>query len=128
MGSDCCLDPFDEWFGLEVLILREADWGPEFPQYAGKLNALPGLSRKQAIRAMTINGAYQMHQEQVSGSLERGKLADLIVLDQNLTTVLPDDISDTDVLMTMVGGKRVWEDPSFSGTRTRHTRRSLMLR
>ena len=62
---------------------------------------------------MTINGAYQMHQEQVSGSLERGKLADLIVLDQNITTVPLDDISDTDVLMTMVGGKRVWEDPSF---------------
>jgi predicted amidohydrolase YtcJ len=113
LGSDCCLDPFDEWFDLEVAILREADWGAEFPQFAGKLNALPGLTLKQGIRAVTINGAYQMHQEKVTGSLKKGKLADLIVLDQNITKVPRDDISDTDVLMTMVGGKRVWVDPGF---------------
>jgi predicted amidohydrolase YtcJ len=40
-------------------------------------------------------------------------LADLIVLDQNVTKVPLDDISETHVLMTMVGGKRVWEDPAF---------------
>ena len=54
-----------------------------------------------------------MHQEKVTGSLEKGKLADLVVLDQNITKVPLDDISDTDVLMTMVGGKRVWVDPSM---------------
>ena len=113
LGSDCCLDPFDEWFDLEVAILREADWGPEFPQFAGKLNALPGLTLKQGIRAVTINAAYQMHQAKVTGSLEKGKLADLIVLDQNITKVPRDDISETDVLMTMVGGKEVWTDPAF---------------
>ena len=113
LGSDCCLDPFDEWFDLEVAILREADWGPEFPQFDGKLNALPGLTLRQGIRAMTINGAYQMHQERITGSLETGKLADLIVLDQNITRVAREDIGNTDVLMTMVGGKRVWKDPDF---------------
>jgi predicted amidohydrolase YtcJ len=115
LGSDCCLDPFDEWFDLEVAILREADWGPEFPQFAGKLNALPGLSLRQGIRAVTINGAYQMHQEQVTGSLEQGKLADLVVLNQNITKVPLDDIGNTDVLMTLVGGKKVWVDPSVQG-------------
>jgi predicted amidohydrolase YtcJ len=113
LGSDCCLDPFDEWFDLEVAILREADWGPEFPQFAGKLNALPGLSLRQGIRAVTINGAYQMHQQKISGSLERGKLADLVVLNQNITRVPREAIGDTDVLMTMVGGKQVWVDPDF---------------
>lgn len=113
LGSDCCLEPFDEWFNLEVSILREGDWGPAFPEFSGKLNALPGLSRAEGIRAVTINGAYQMHQEKVTGSLERGKLADLIVLDQNIMRVPRDDISETDVLMTMVGGKRVWTDPAF---------------
>ena len=77
------------------------------------LNALPGLTLEQGIRAVTINAAYQMHQEKVTGSLEKGKLADLIVLDQNITKVPRDDIGDTDVLMTMVGGKRVWVDPAF---------------
>jgi predicted amidohydrolase YtcJ len=113
LGSDCCLDPFDEWFDLEVAILREADWGPEFPQFDGKLNALPGLTRRQAIRTMTIHGAYQMHQQRVTGSLVKGKLADLIVLDQNITKVPAEAIGDTDVLLTMVGGRKVWEDPDF---------------
>lgn len=113
LGSDCCLDPFDEWFDLEVSILREADWGPDFPEFGGKLNALPGLSLGEGIRAITINGAYQMHQEKVTGSLEVGKLADLVVLDQNLTKIPLDDISKTDVLMTMVGGRVMWRDPSF---------------
>jgi predicted amidohydrolase YtcJ len=113
LGSDCCLDPFDEWFDLEVAILREADWGPEFPQFAGKLNALPGLSRREAIRAGTINAAYQMHQEDITGSLERGKLADLVVLDQNIAKVPAERIGDTDVLMTMVGGRKVWVDAAF---------------
>ena len=54
---------------------------------------------------MTINGAYQMHQERSPGSLERGKLADLIVLDRDLFAHAdPDDISETEVEMTMVGG------------------------
>ncbi|MEV0586114.1 amidohydrolase [Nonomuraea sp. NPDC050310] len=113
LGSDCCLDPFDEWFDLEAAVLREADWGKEFPQYAGKVNKLPGLTLAEGIRAVTYNGAYQMHQEKITGSLEKGKLADLIVLDQNITKVPLDDISETDVLMTMVGGKQVWVDPKF---------------
>jgi predicted amidohydrolase YtcJ len=113
LGIDCCLDPFKEWFDLEVSILREADWGKDFPQYAGKVNALPGLSVAEAIRAVTLNGAYQMHQEKVTGSIETGKLADLVVLNQNITKVPLDDISETKVLMTMVGGKKVWTDERF---------------
>jgi predicted amidohydrolase YtcJ len=66
----------------------------------------------EAIRAVTINGAYQMHQEQVTGSLQKGKLADLVVLNQNLTEIDPEQIGDTDSLLTMVGGKKVWVDPS----------------
>jgi predicted amidohydrolase YtcJ len=113
LGSDCCVDPFDEWFALEVGILREADWGPEFPEFEGKLNALPGLSVEEGIRAATIHGAYQMQQQKVSGSLEKGKLADLVVLNQNIARVDPEQIGDTDPLLTMVGGRKVWVDPAF---------------
>lgn len=111
-GSDCCLDPFKPFFGLEVTILREADWGPEFPEFAGKLNNAPGLSFANAMRVMTINGAYQLFQDEVLGSLEKGKIADLLVLDQNIAKIPTDDISETNSLMTMVGGKRAWVDPS----------------
>ena len=48
-----------------------------------------------------------MHQDAVTGSLERGKLADLIVLDRDLSAIPPDDISETTVDMTMVGGRVV---------------------
>jgi cytosine/adenosine deaminase-related metal-dependent hydrolase len=89
---------------------READWGPEFPQFDGKLNALPGLS-VPGNRAVTINGAYQMHQQKITGSLKKGKLADLVVLNQNITKVPKEE--NTDVLMTLVGGKKVWVAPGF---------------
>lgn len=106
-GSDFPVDALSPFFALEVGVLREADWGPEYPEYLGKLNGDPGLTLAQAIRGMTINAAYQMHQDESTGSLERGKAADLIVLDRNVTKIDPDDISGTEVLLTMVGGKIV---------------------
>ena len=59
----------------------------------------------------TINGAYQMHQEKNFGSIEVGKYADLIVLDQNLLRIPTEKISDTRVLLTMLGGTIVYRDP-----------------
>ena len=108
-GSDYPVDGLDEFFAVEVAVLREADWGPAFPQYAGKLNADPGLTLDQALRGITINAAYQMHQDKVTGTLERGKLADMIVLDRNLFEIPEDDISETQVVETMVGGRVVFE-------------------
>ena len=56
--------------------------------------------------------AYQLHQDDVTGSIEVGKYADLIVLDQNLFKIPAMQITQTNVLLTMVGGKAVWEDPA----------------
>ena len=56
--------------------------------------------------------AYQLHQDKVTGSIQVGKFADLIVLDQNLFKIPSSQIRDTEVLMTMVGGKVVWQDPA----------------
>jgi len=68
---------------------------------------------KEAIRAFTINGAYALHSERYFGSLEEGKLADLIVIDQNLLQIPPRRIAETKVLLTMVGGKTVFRSPSL---------------
>ncbi len=107
-GSDYPVDPLDHWFAIEAAVLREADWGPEFPRYAGDVNAeQQALSLKDALRGITLNAAYAMHQDDVTGSLEEGKLADLLILDRNLFEIPPEDISDTQVLVTMVGGKVV---------------------
>ena len=59
----------------------------------------------------TINSAYQMHQERDTGSLEVGKYADLIVLDRNLFRIPTEEISETKVLLTILGGTIVHESP-----------------
>ncbi len=66
------------------------------------------------IRAYTINGAYTLRQEDRTGSLEVGKYADLVVLDQNLFKVKHRQISKTKVLWTLLAGEEVYRDSSFS--------------
>jgi predicted amidohydrolase YtcJ len=65
-----------------------------------------------AIDAFTINAAFVNKQEEETGSIEVGKLADLIVLDRNLFETDPDDISETRVLLTLFGGEPVYGDMS----------------
>lgn len=112
LGSDWPVDPLDEWFALKVVVTRKA--APESP-YAkfGAMHPEQALSVRAAIRAATINGAYQLHQERFTGSLERGKFADLIVLDRNLFRIDPERIANTRVLLTMVGGKPVFVRKGF---------------
>jgi predicted amidohydrolase YtcJ len=67
------------------------------------------ISREEAIRLYTINGAYQTFEEESKGSIEAGKLADMIVIDRDILTCPEDDIRDTKVLRTILGGKTVYE-------------------
>ena len=107
-GSDWPVDPLDEWFALKVGVTRTAapDAGKE---YAGKLTSQPGMPRAEVLRAITLNAAYTLRQEKDSGSLEVGKLADLIVLDRNFFTIPAEDIANIKVLQTVVGGKIVYQ-------------------
>jgi predicted amidohydrolase YtcJ len=72
------------------------------------LNPSQRISREEAIRMMTINGAYAIFEEDRRGSIEPGKLADLIVLSENPFTVLDDELKNIEVLMTIVGGKKIY--------------------
>ena len=56
-----------------------------------------------------MGGAYAMHREKDEGSIEAGKLADLILLSQNIFDVDPHKIAETKVVITMVGGKIVYD-------------------
>jgi len=107
-GSDWPVDPLDAWFALKVAVTRSAapDAGPE---YAGRLTDQPGMTRAAALRAATIDAAWTLRQEALVGSLEPGKLADLLVLDRNVFTILEEDIANVKVLQTVVGGKVVYE-------------------
>jgi predicted amidohydrolase YtcJ len=73
-----------------------------------------GLSRAQVLRAATMNASYELHQELSTGSLEAGKLADLIVLDRNVLTIPAEEIAQVKVLQTVVGGRVVYEREGFA--------------
>jgi predicted amidohydrolase YtcJ len=62
-----------------------------------------------AIDAYTINAAYAMKQDAITGSLEPGKRADLVVLDRDILTVDPESIEDTKVVATYLDGRLVYE-------------------
>jgi predicted amidohydrolase YtcJ len=67
------------------------------------------ITREEALIAHTRNNAYIVFQESNLGSLQPGKYADLVVLDRDYLTIPEDEIKDIHPLMTMVGGKVVYE-------------------
>jgi hypothetical protein len=67
------------------------------------------LTVEEAIRAYTLNTAYAAYEEDLKGSITVGKLADVVVLSDNLLTMNPDHIKDVKVVTTVVGGNVVYE-------------------
>lgn len=105
-GSDWPVDRLDEWFALKVGVTRTA--APEAAhEYPGRLGSDPGLPLDSVLRAITINAAYELHQEAQTGSLEPGKFADFIVLDRNVLEGPAENLATVHVLRTVVGGKVV---------------------
>jgi hypothetical protein len=73
--------------------------------------SLPNLAA--AVRAYTIDPAYLMRQEQLVGSIERGKRADLVVLDRDPFSLPLNQLDQTRVLLTLVDGREVWRSPNY---------------
>jgi len=65
---------------------------------------------EEAVRMYTVHGAWQDHMDDKKGSIEFGKLADLCIIDENILTIDPHTICDIPVLMTIAGGKIVYDD------------------
>ena len=112
-GSDWPVDPLNEWFALKVGVTR-TNAPASGPKYAGRLSEDPGLTRQAVLRAITMNSSYELHQDTATGSIEVGKLADLIVLDRNVITIPAEQIADVKVLQTVVGGKVVYQAENFA--------------
>jgi hypothetical protein len=92
--------------GVQAMVLREAAG-------SGKVSGPDErVSIEDAIRAYTINGAWQDHMDDIKGSIEVGKLADFCVLDADILTVEPHEIKGIGVTMTIVGGKTVYDAAS----------------
>lgn len=103
IGSLRSNNPYNPFLGMATAVTRRARW------YEGQLHPEQGLSREQAIRFYTINSARILFLDEVAGSIEAGKFADLIVLDRDLLTVPEDQIAGTQVLRTYLAGKLVHE-------------------
>lgn len=101
IGSVRSNNPYNPFLGMATAVTRQARW------YEGRLHPEESLSRKQAIRFYTVNNARILFLEDVIGSLEAGKFADLVVLDRDLLTCPEDQIASTQVLRTYFNGKLV---------------------
>ncbi len=105
-GSDWSVAPLNPLLGIDAAVHRRTLDGKHpngwFPQQK--------ISVAEAIEAYTLGSAYAAFQEKERGSLEVGKLADLVVLSRDiLADSERDRIADTDVVATIVGGKIVYE-------------------
>jgi len=108
-GSDWSVSSANPLEEMEVAV-RRADWtkpdeAPFLPDER--------IDLRDAIAAFTINSAFVNFQEDRTGSIEPGKLADLVVLDRNLFAIDANEISEAKVLLTLLGGKPVygnWND------------------
>ncbi len=115
-GHDAGLDSlngasaWNPWLGMWITLTRETRQG-------GEINPQERLTREQAVRFYTINNAWLNFEDKAKGSLEPGKLADLIIVDTDIMKCPVDEIRNTRVLLTMVNGKVVWEalQPVFPG-------------
>ncbi len=106
-GSDWSVSSANPFEQIEVAV-RRVDPTLARGEAFGPEQRLP---LPEAIAAFTINAAYVNGAERDAGSIEVGKSADLVVLDQNLFTIEPGAISDTKVLLTLFEGKPVYGDP-----------------
>ena len=101
-GSDFSPGPFDPRMAIQGMVTRTGwdgkTWG-----------ANQRISVEEALRVNTINGAYNSHEEAIKGSITPGKLADFVVLSDDLFTVDKDKIKDLQIVRTVVGGNTVYE-------------------
>jgi len=101
-GSDSPIDPFDPLNGIYAAVARRRPDGSPGPEGWYPANR---VSVAEALLGFTVGPAYAAGMEDRLGRLKAGYLADLVVLDRDITRVPTDDIPDLQVVATMVGGK-----------------------
>jgi predicted amidohydrolase YtcJ len=101
-GTDVPVEPIDPMASFHASVTRRLKDGSVF--FADQR-----MTREEALRSYTINGAYAGFEEGIKGSLTPGKLADITVLSHDILTCPEDDILTTEVLYTIIGGKVLYK-------------------
>jgi predicted amidohydrolase YtcJ len=103
IGSYRSINPYNPFQGMWIALTRQPRWmdGPLHPEQR--------ISREQAIRLFTINNAFLMFAENEKGSLEKGKLADFVVLKKDILTCPVEEIRTMEVDRTYLGGKLMYQ-------------------
>ena len=101
-GSDSPVIPYAPFWVMYHFVTRDTISG-------GVFGPEEGVSREEALRLLTINNARLMFEEKEKGSIEPGKLADLVVVSDDILTCPPERLRSTEALLTMVGGKVVYQ-------------------
>jgi predicted amidohydrolase YtcJ len=115
-GSDWPIVTLNPWEGVQNALTRQTTEGNPPEGFVPKER----ISLEEAIRGYTLGAAIAGHREQAEGSLEPGKLADLIIVSQDLFRIEPSEIGKTQVLLTMVGGRVVYQSPAWNIASDRH--------
>jgi len=104
-GTDLPVEPVNPMIGFHAAITRQDASG--WP--AGGWFPAERMTREEALLSMTLWPAYASFTEDVAGSLTPGKYADFVVLSQDIMSVAPERILDTQVLLTVLGGRVVYQ-------------------
>jgi predicted amidohydrolase YtcJ len=107
-GSDWPVVTLNPWVGIQTAVTRQTAEGTP----AGGFIPEQRLTVEQAVDAYTLGAAFAGRREKTEGSLEIGKLADLIVISQNIFDINPHKIGATKVVTTIVGGHVVYQADS----------------
>jgi hypothetical protein len=105
IGSLRSNNPYNPFLAMWTTLVRRPRWTekPLIPEES--------ITREQAIRFYTINNAYLTFEEKEKGSIESGKLADLVVIDRDILRCPADEVKDVTVERTYLGGKLVYSRP-----------------
>lgn len=104
-GTDAPVEPVDPIPSFYASVTRKTLQGLPEGGYEGDQK----MTREQALKAYTLDGAYAEFEEDFKGSIEVGKAADFTIFDRNIMEIPEDEILDTKVTMTVVGGKVVYK-------------------
>ncbi|AMM52413.1 amidohydrolase [Rufibacter sp. DG15C] len=104
LGSDFPVEHINPLFGFHAAVARQD--AKNYPK--GGFQMDNALTREEALRGTTIWAAYANFEENQKGSLEVGKVADFVILEQDIMTAKPEALRDVKVLATYVNGERVY--------------------